>query len=265
MCRGTKNCGPRCIYNFKEDALWPSHPRSHEAYMRDSGRHVRLCRLPDWHLSCMLCDIMHIALLGIMQWAAGGILWELCLDGQWPVPASGPWKVRMNHQLSCAYASFNAWLRRANLESSQPIFTCNRLCMENTDSWPYIKATAANTWKVSCWLAELCRSIADRDLGNASAQLRAAMMWGFVHVFYICRQAGMWLSDANAIEIDKGRRASLLAYAALSSNAAATVPPTARYPMKPKHHMWDHAQRHATRSRLNPAWRWAFADEDFVR
>ena len=54
-----------------------------------------LCNLPGKHLSAFGIDLMHVILLGILQIAIGGVLWESAFDDNFG-PAHwvpGGWKV----------------------------------------------------------------------------------------------------------------------------------------------------------------------------
>lgn len=266
-CKSTKSSGELCAFNFKSDAPWQQHPRSNAEYMAEAGRAVVLTRLPGFDLSFLLCDLMHILLLGVVQWAVGGVLWETCLTQKWHQPlggARGPWQARMNLQLRHAYNHFRTWMRMNALTCSQPAFTVSGLSMSTLNSWPCLRAKAFNTLMVTKWLGNYMLCEAKASPQNEHVQRCATMLWGFTRVFDVCDEASMFLTPTQISELGKSREASLFSYAALAIEASSAAPAKALFPMKPKHHLYDHCLRHAMKTGRNPGWHTAFADEDFI-
>ena len=260
-CRAKKRQGGRVTaWNFGLDAPWASMVRTHEEFMT----HLRsvLCKLPGFHVDCLLCDIMHLMMLGCLQWANGGVLWELattyCL---WPGAASA-WKPRMKIRLEAAYEDFKHWLKAEHMESSQGIFTIGRLSMSALHSTPMLKAKAGNGMKISYWLCNKVTRLADQKPGDHYLQVMALMMWGYCEMISLLHRSPLWLDDDTANKLMITREAALFANAELSGLAIAASRNI--FPLKPKLHMVDHLCREAASNRLNPAFYWTFADEDFI-
>ena len=264
MCKATKRVGALSAFDFRDGAQWQGHPRTHDEYVQSVGHNLSICTLPGFHISMIRPDLLHIGLLGVVQWAVAGTLWELCEEGRWAVQDRGPWQVRFGLQLQRAFLAFQNWLRVRGLSCSQPKFSCAMLSKSSLQSWPFFKGKAANTLFVARWLADVLKEHADMHPQDVHAQQRAAMVWGFVEVFRVCSEGRQWLSDAEARALTLAREASLLCYSALAGEASNTQPPKAMYPLKPKHHAWDHALRAAIETKRNPAWHWTFCDEDFI-
>ena len=264
-CKGTKLHGNMCVYNFGRDAAWVACRRTHEEYMASVGETVPLTNLPGWHLSFLKGDLMHIALLGVCQWALGSCMWQLVLECHWaPRLPRGTWRERAAAQLSRAYFDFVLWCRLRGLQCSHPPFTVCSMSMHQKTSWPYLKGKAANTLTIAKWVLHLSRIRADHAPADMHKQLVATMLWGFVEVFRICGAAGTWLSDAEARALDVAREASLQGYGALAAEAAAAHPPRPMFRLVPKHHAWDEALRDAVGGGRNPGHHWCFGDEDFI-
>lgn len=261
LCEATKT-NHLSAFDFRREAAWQAHPRSHEQYWAEVGHTLPVCKLPGFHLSALKIDLMHVALLGILQWGVGCTLFDMCLEGKWYVQPGGGWKARVGLQLRRAYNDFRGWLRAEAKTASQPLFTVASLDMPNLSAWPYFKGKAANTLLVAEWLAEVSKAAADLNPNDMPLQWRASMLYGFVETFRLCQNADMWLTATEALQLQQRSDAALFGYQALAANAANAA--LARYPMKPKHHAWDHCIRQAVASRRNPLGHWTMADEDFI-
>ena len=114
---------------------------------------------------------------------------------------------------------------------------------------------------VQDWLAAVTSEMSAAD-ANEDRRNRAAMLWGFSRFHALLRDCGTWLSDAEVASLKQARNALLRCYNLLALRAARDG--LHRFPMKPKHHMIDHAVRFAELTRLNPSAHWCFAEEDNV-
>eukprot|EP00969_Alexandrium_andersonii_P347086 15345317-Alexandrium_andersonii.AAC.1 len=72
---------------------------------------------------------------------------------------------------------------------------------------------------------------------------------------------GPFMSSTNAQRMEYAGRLALLANADLSRLAADRSMPL--YPLKPKHHAFDHMITRTLLTRLHPKFTWTFCDEDF--
>ena len=241
-------------------APWTLMLRTHAEFMANP-RSV-LCRLPGFHQDCLLCDIMHLIMLGCLQWACGGVLWELATTYRlWPGEA-GAWKVRIKIRLEAAYEDFKRWLKREHLSSSQGVFTIGKLSMTALRDTPMLKAKAGNTLKISYWLCAKVVRLAERMPNDGYLQSMSLMMWGYCEMISVLLRSPLWLPDDSAEILMTTREAALFGNAELSSLAIAAS--RNMFPLKPKLHMVDHLCREAHLTRLNPAYYWTFADEDFM-
>ena len=256
LCKATKSAGPCCYTHFDDDAGWLHQPRTHDEFLAGPGSGNPLCHIVGWHLSTVLPDMMHILGLGILQVAVGSTLRELCASNYWGAAhVVGGWKVRFDLQLKLAYTDFIAYCST----TSQAPFTVNMLSMKNLSSFPLFKGKAANTMVVSCWLARICKEIADRT--NTEHDIaRATMWWGFMQSIALCKESGQFLSDDTADKLMECRECALLGFNHLALEAERTG--AALWPVRPKLHRYDHMIRSAAQSKLNPAFYWCFVDED---
>lgn len=185
---------------------------------------------------------------------------DLCIEGWWGLHNDvKDWKVRMGLQLSSAYEDFRLFCRRHRITCSQPRFTVSRLSMTCRKTIPMLKCKAWNAICICEWLCEVCKLSAATCPNDNAKRQRAAMMWGFA-AFHNVLRGNCWLTDGELQQLRAARDAMLHCYHALSKMAAEED--NYRYPMKPKHHLIDHAERRAQRTRLNPGSHWAFAEED---
>ena len=108
-CCATKSPGPMC--GWADDGWCFQVHRSNINFLQNlSDYGSSLLDIPGFHVGMITLDLMHIALLGTMQWLVGGVLFELCLERAWPCAGRGRWKDNMNAQLSLAYTEFREWL-----------------------------------------------------------------------------------------------------------------------------------------------------------
>ena len=185
---------------------------------------------------------------------------EICDEGMFGMhPEITEWKVRLGLQLSSAYAAFRAYCKANRVTCSQPRFTVSRLSLTTLQCYPMLKCKAWNSMVVISWLASICAEAGeDKDMYSTH---RAAMLWGFARFHDLLRD-GVWMDDNQVHELCDARDAMLGCYHMLSKLASERN--AYRYPMKPKHHMLDHAVRRALHTKLNPGSHWAFAEEDNV-
>ena len=259
-CKGVKRGadGP-LAYDYSPDAEWQQHPRTH-AEVFGHGDQSSLVALPGFALLRIMADLMHLGLLGVVQWAVGAILWECVMDlDLWPTDqVLGGWKVNMSRKLALAYTDFKEWCRTQGVNTSQPKFTVAKLNMSKLKGSPYFKGKANNTLYVAYWLCSVVTDESHRAPENTHLSRCSAMLWGYCSIFTICREGDLWLTDKEAVKLEFSREA------ALYNNAALSAERPNRFPQKPKHHELDHALRESTRSRLNLGHHWAFSDEDFI-
>ena len=91
-CTASKKDGPCCYTDFRADAAWTLHPRTHDEYMRGPGAGNPLCQIDGFHLTTVLPDMMHIVALGTLQVTVASTLRELCESGQWEANVLGGWR-----------------------------------------------------------------------------------------------------------------------------------------------------------------------------
>lgn len=261
-CRGVKRGrGPKA-YHYSDYPEWLDHLRTATELMQ--GMPSILCNLPGFTFARIMCDLMHIVLLGILQWATGGCLWEaVYVWDLWPHPAEpGGWKHNVNKRLALAFVDFKNWCRQNGVSCSQTRFRTTTLAMDKLASAPLFKGKAANTLKVSCWLAGVVGRHSERHPFDQHITHCSAMLWGYCFIFDTCLRGGLWFDRDEACRISYARQVALGSNAALSREAlqlGKTI-----YPQKPKHHLCDHALRDAATTRLNPGHHWTFSDEDFI-
>ena len=258
-CRAKKRRGgAMTAWDFRLLAAWTFQLRTHAEFM--AHRRSVLCGLPGFHHDSLLCDIMHLIMLGCLQWLCGGVLWELattyCL---WP-GASTKWQTRMKIRLEAAYKDFKDWMKDEHMTSSQGVFTIGRLSMKALHNTPMLKAKAGNTLKISYWLCYRVTRLADQRPNDHYLQVMALAMWGFCEMISVLHRSPMILSDGNIDDLMLTREAALFGNSELCSIAIANNRNI--FQMKPKVHMVDHLCREAASSRLNPAFYWTFADKD---
>ena len=259
-CKGVKRGadGPKA-FDYGPDAEWQQHPRTH-AEVFGHGDQSELVGLPGFAMLRMMADLMHIGLLGVVQWAVGAILWECVRDlDLWPIDVlPGGWKINMNRKLALAYTDFKEWSRLRGVSTSQPKFSVAKLDMSTLGGSPYFKGKANNTLYVAYWLSSVATAESNRQDENVHLSRCSAMLWGYCSIFTICREGDLWLTDEEVVKLEFSRQA------ALYNNAALSLDKPHRFPQKPKHHELDHAIRESCRSHLNPGHHWAFSDEDFI-
>ena len=113
-CCATKSSGPMC--GWADDGWCFQAHRSNINFLQNlSDYGSSLLDIPGFHVRMITLDLMHIALLGIMQWLVGGVLFELCRENAWPCASRGGWRDRMNAQLALAYTEFRDWLLGKNV------------------------------------------------------------------------------------------------------------------------------------------------------
>ena len=261
LCPATKTVGRMCAWCFDPDAPWSFHPTINREFMRSRRGVIPICYLPWIHIDCIKLDLMHIVMLGMLQYIIGSTMFELLRDNCWADPAlpiAGIWKDRFATQLEQAYKRFKVWTRENFVSHNERPFTVARLSLECE---PLYKGKAANTFKVALWLASVCADEAWAD-NSEHNQLRANVLFGITQSVTVCKQAGLFLSDLEARELERCPQTSLYCLSGLSHEAKRSM--SLLWPMKPKMHMYDHALRRAQRDREHSLTRWCFADQDFV-
>ena len=262
-CLGTKSPGLLCAWNCSMDAACFQVERSAMAFSRflQSIGHP-FAELTGFDLWMIMFDLMHICLLGCMQYLLGGVLWELCCESRWYRPPRGSWQFKTNYQLKAAFSDFKDWLRSKQLTSSHPGFNALGLSMHTLSDCPMLKVKAANCLLVCQWLSDVCcRDAAALPSGHHD-QIRATTLWGFAQTFSILQSEQHWVSDDAVHRLRTTRAASCQGYNALSAFAEASK--INRFPMKPKLHLFDHCCRDTFDFRENPTFCWVFADEDMI-
>ena len=94
---------PLCDWDIRDTAGWASRPRSNEEFIQQvitTGNPIHA--VPGFHFHMVMCDIMHIALLGICQLLCASVIWELLQERHWPEVLRGTWQNRMDSQLAVA-------------------------------------------------------------------------------------------------------------------------------------------------------------------
>ena len=258
LCPAVKSIGRTCAWCFGPDANWILHLVSNAEFMFSRRDVVPMCCLPGIHLDCIKLDLMHIIMLGILQYIIGSVMCELLRDNHWGPAQIGPWQERYATQLETAYGMFKDWARQRRLKHREPQFTVARLSITSLNSEPLWKGKAANTFKVGLWLADVCAQAAESEHNR----LRTNVLFGVTQSVIVCKQAGHFLSDLEVRNLETCRQSCLYCFSALSHEAKRAG--LLLWPLKPKLHMYDHAMRRAQRDRENPLSFWCFADEDFV-
>ena len=261
-CRGVKRgVGPKA-YHYSEYPEWLDHLRADGELLTDCPS--ILCLLPGFCFARIMCDLMHLVLLGVLQWAIGGCLWEaVYVWNLWPLPVEpGGWKRNVNKRLALAFQDFKTWCRDNGVTCSQTKFRTGTLSMDKLASGPCFKGKAANTLKVACWLAGVVARHSERHPLDIHITHCSAMLWGYCFIFDTCLRGGLFFTDIEVSRISYARRVTLGSNAALSREALAQQ--KSLYPQKPKHHLLDHCLRDSARTRVNPGHHWAFSDEDFI-
>ncbi len=262
LCLGTKATGTLCAWNNSLDAACFECERSSTAFLMFlRSLHHPLASYTGFDMSMIMLDLMHICLLGIMQFVVGGVLWELCLEQRWYRPGRGSWQSRTNHSLRLAFDDFKNWLKTRQLQSSHPLFTVLGLSMHTLADCPMLKVKAANCLLVCQWLSELCCADAHAE-GDDYKKVRATTLWGFSETFSILQGQDHWISDTAAEHLMCTRAAALQGYNTLA--CVAVEREINRFPMKPKIHLFDHCMRDTCKYRENPTFCWCFSDEDFI-
>ena len=262
-CSATKSAGLLCAWNCAMSAPCFEIERSAIAFLRflmDIGH--PFASLTGFDLWMIMFDLMHIVLLGILQYLLGGVLWELCLESRWYRPPRGSWQSKTNHQLRLAFRDFKDWLQAKQLSSSHPCFNVLGLSMHTLNDCPCLKIQAANCLLVCQWLSEVCCRDAAALPSGHHGQVRATALWGFSQTFAILQGEQHWVSDDAVSRLHTTRLAACQGYNALSAFAEAAK--INRYPMKPKNHLFDHCCRDTFVFRENPTFCWVFADEDMI-
>ncbi len=118
FCKRTKDSSDiLCAYDFSQFPPWMYARRSHFIYMIETGQCILWCRLPGWHLSMLQIDLLHILMLGVLQWCCGPIFYELLEANYWGAPPGGRWQARWAYQLAIAYSQFVAWCRQNSVKT----------------------------------------------------------------------------------------------------------------------------------------------------
>ena len=264
LCRATRSRGLMSAFDYRTTAGWTMSFTLHEVYMRDTGRHLKVTRLPGFNLGMLQLDMMHILALGLLQVVIGCTLWELCASDFFLPDSTGPWKERFSAQLLLAFHDFKEFCRTNGISESQRPFTVGRLSLTNLGDRPLFKGKAANTLKVAKWLCQICISISNADPTSDRKRARSACLWGYVQFVDICRCASRWLTDSEVNALEECRQAALFGHSILASLANSGAIPRNLWATKPKCHYFDHLARKAQRERLNPCNHWVFCDEDFI-
>ena len=240
--------------------------RSTSAYLNSvCGRASPWSQLPGFRVDMVVPEVMHCGPLGCCLYAAGSVLLELCnyrYFEQTQVPCN-TWKDRLQLQLSVAYLSFKAFVRRSGRSSNQQKFTVGKLSMKRLTDMPYLKVKAANAMMICDWLAEESAKQAQMR-PSEYGRLRAGMMWGLSSFFKILRLGGCpFLKDPELRLLRESRHAFLGNYHELRALNAEIGRPL--YPLTPKFHLLSHAEASAQQTGLNIKLFWTFKDEDQMR
>ena len=94
-----------CAHIFQDDAGWLHEMRTNaELILHLIAVQSALIFFPGFHLHMIKCVLMHIALLGVMQYVAVSILCDILEENHWHAPTRGKWQARYNIQSQAAYA-----------------------------------------------------------------------------------------------------------------------------------------------------------------
>ena len=125
--------------------------------------------------------------------------------------------------------------------------------------WPELKSKMHPTILVCIWLGAFIKTT---TLETEHAKMRATVLQAYTVLQGLMRAADRHFSPRQADRFLKAGKILLTAYAWLTREAELSSRP--RWPLKPKHHHFDHGVRDAHASRTNPASQWLFRHEDYV-
>ena len=115
---------------------------------------------------------------------------------------------------------FRGYCQAEGFDCSQPDFKTTSLTMSRLDDWPTLKAKAANSAKVSKWLA----TIANANITDERSELRAVCLQSAADVYCLIEESKFpnWILDPHQrSNLEVLRKRALLSYEWLSKDSHA--------------------------------------------
>ena len=262
---GAETRGDRNYSNFREDAPFWCIERSNADYMASPCAAIaHISRTPGFHRLSVWPELMHGGPLGFNLVVSGSVLKELSDEAEFaPRATSGTWLEKLSLQLAVASSEFKTWQRAVKRPCSHKRFTPRKLDLTKKVRVPTLKAKAYNSLTVSAWLAVKTREVSLRWPGHSYFRDRAAMCWGLVEFYDICKRAGPWMNEAELADLKVARDTTLVCFRRLAGMAKEDG--SGLYPIRPKVHIFDECHHIAQTTGENPTSGWTFSDEDNMR
>ena len=257
-CYANKSPGPGNVANQRPGAFLAHRRRTFAEYIDSfESRGVRvpnIRKFPGFTTAMLQIDLQHTDHLGVAQWLVAAALLYFANALEHP---PGDWQCRYNRALRDLYFDFKEWCNRYGYESSQRQFGVAMISMsDGQQCWPEFKGKSHNTYVVGRW----CASKAD-DL-IAVEPLMTICLKKWLQAQDVIQSPRTRLSSSEAARLLDAGESFSKSWSLLAIMHAKRASP--RFPLKPKHHHWQHAIHTAVRSRTNPRAHWLYKHESFV-
>ena len=255
-CWASKLPGPLNLANVRPGAFEARPTRSHRDYIayfdRAGESRPALAEIFGFNLGMVRVDFEHCDHLGLAQWLVAESLLLVC---EIESVAGGKKDIRFNRHLRSLHEDFKTWCGKAQVSSSQPVFTYLKLV--SAGDFPCFKGKAHNTFLVGRWLCEEKHAVI-----SARVPLLGLCLKSWLSCQLVLKGAGAVLTRHEADTLLNSAEAFLKAWTLLSIRSREKK--QRRFCQKPKHHHWHHGARHAHQSLRNPRTHWLYRHEGFA-
>ena len=172
QCGATKHAGPTNYADFSDNAGWTTCNRTHAELALSCPSNPYVNGGFGFHVHGICGEMLHTDLLGPRLHLVANVLWELANELHWgPTCLTGGWKLRVNRQLSLAFASFKSWCSANKVSTRLTELSVNLISMYTLSDYPEMRCKGYTAAMLSCWLYHECAS----DLSDTHTNVHALL------------------------------------------------------------------------------------------
>ena len=154
-----------CMTDLSDDLPWRDLANFCEEILPTNNNWSPLVLLRNFHPTLITWCLLHTVYLGLLWTANGASLAYLLELGRWGNPSD----INLKLRLRLAYVSFQAWLKRYKISSSQRVFKPRMLFKSGHGA--YFSAKGFNSRCLAAWLADESKEHLDSYSMDAPEEL----------------------------------------------------------------------------------------------
>ena len=154
-----------CMTDLSDDLPWRDLANFCEEILPTNNNWSPLVLLRNFHPTLITWCLLHTVYLGLLWTANGASLAYLLELGRWGNPSD----INLKLRLRLAYVSFQAWLKRYKISSSQRVFKPRMLFKSGHGA--YLSAKGFNSRCLAAWLADESKEHLDSYSMDAPEEL----------------------------------------------------------------------------------------------